>query len=193
MRDQRPLAQPEVRVHLLLRSQNDVSKMDALKPLLKRGAEFVEGGLANAASLYRATQGIDVIVSAVQGGPEVIIDGQLAPAVAGMRNGVRRMLPSDYAMDLFKSTPGEHTMFDLRRKADASIAATGIAQVHVLQGAFMEMFGPKMGTSDYDAGTVSFWGDGSQVIDCASVESTAQMVAHEALDRDRQRQVRFRR
>ena len=177
------LNQPEARVRLLLRSSGDSKKKDALKPLIGRGAEFVDGDLADRASLDRATQGVDVIISAVQGGPDVIIDGQVALAEAGKRNGVRRILPSDYAMDLFKATPGEHTMFDLRRQADEAIAATGIEHVHVLQGAFMEMFGPKMGTFDYDAGTVSFWGDGSQVIDCTSVDSTALMLAHVALDR----------
>lgn len=124
-----------------------------------------------------------MIVSAVQGGPEIIIDGQVALAEAGKRNGVRRILPSDYALDLFKATPGEHMMFDIRAKADEKIAAIGIEHVHILQGAFMEMFEPKMGTIDYEAGTVTFWGDGTQVIDCTSVESTALMLAHVALDR----------
>jgi uncharacterized protein YbjT (DUF2867 family) len=177
------LTQPDARLRLLLRSSDDAGKKDALKPLLERGAEVVHGDLADRASLDRATQGIDVIISAVQGGPDVIIDGQVALAEAGKRNGARRMLPSDYAMDLFKATPGEHLMFDLRRQADEAIAATGIEHVHMLQGAFMEMFGPKMGTFDYDAGTVTFWGDGHQVIDCTSVASTARMLAHVALDR----------
>lgn len=178
------LAQPDARLRLLTRATDDAGKKAAIKPLLDRGAEFVEGDLADLASLDRATQGIDVIVSAVQGGPDVIIDGQVALAQAGKRNGVRRILPSDFAMDLFKATPGEHMMFDIRRKADEAIAAIGIEQVNVLQGGFMEMFGPKMGTFDYDAGTVTFWGDGNQVIDCTSVDSTASMVAHVALDRE---------
>jgi uncharacterized protein YbjT (DUF2867 family) len=174
---------PEARVRLLLRTSKDAKKGDALAPLIERGAEFVEGDLADRASLDRATEGVDVIVSAVQGGPEVIVDGQVALAEAGKRNGVRRILPSDFALDLFKAPPGEHPMFDLRRRADEAIAATGLEHVHVLQGAFMEMFGPKMGTIDYDAGTVSFWGDGSQLIDCTSVDSAAAMLARVALDR----------
>ncbi len=172
----------DARLRLLVRPSDDAGKKGALKPLLERGAEFVEGDLADRASLDRATQGIDVIVSAVQGGADVIIDGQVALAEAGKRNGVRRILPSDYAMDLFKATPGEHMMFDLRRQADDAIAAIGIEHVHVLQGAFMEMFGPKMGTFDFEAGTVTFWGDGNQIIDCSSVASTALMLAHVALD-----------
>ena len=74
-------------------------------------------------------------------------------------------------------------MFDLRRTADAAIAAIGIEHVHVLQGAFMEMFGPGMGTIDQDAGVVTFWGDGMQPIEVTSLEDTARLVARVALDR----------
>ncbi len=177
------LDRPDARVRLLVRGGDAAQKRASLDPLLTRGAEIIEGDLTDRASLERATQGVDVIVSAVQGGPDVIIDGQVALAEAGRRNGVRRILPSDYALDLFKATPGEHMMFDLRRAADEAIAATGIEHVHVLQGAFMAMFGPGMGTFDYDAGTVTFWGDGTQPIEVTSVEDTARMVARVALDR----------
>jgi uncharacterized protein YbjT (DUF2867 family) len=177
------LTQPDARLRLLLRASDDAAKKKALQPLIQAGAEVVHGDLADRSSLDRATQGVDVIVSAVQGGPDVIIDGQVALAEAGKRNGVRRMLPSDYALDLFKATPGEHLMFDLRRQADEAIAATGIEHVHVLQGAFMAMFGPGMGTFDYDKATVSFWGDGTRPIEVTSVEDTARMVARVALDR----------
>lgn len=59
------------------------------------------------------------------------------------------MLPSDYGLDLFRATPGEHAMFDVRRVTDEQIAATGIQQTNVLQGAFMEMFAPGAGTISY--------------------------------------------
>lgn len=177
------LDQPDARVRLLLRSLAGSGRKDALAPLLDGGAEVVEGDLADRASLDRATRGIDVIVSAVQGGPDVIVDGQVALAEAGRRNGVRRILPSDYALDLFKATPGEHAMFDLRRQAGEAIAATGIEHVHVLQGGFMEMFRPGAGVIG-DDGVVSFWGDGTRPIDTTGVEDTARMVARVALDRD---------
>ncbi len=177
------LDHPEARLRLLVRA-GDAGKRRAMLDLLrKRGAEVIEGNLTDPASLDRATQGADVIVSAVQGGPEVIVDGQVALAEAGRRNGVRRILPSDYALDLFKATPGEHMMFDMRRTADERIAATGIEHVHVLQGAFMAMFGPGMGTFDWDAGSVTYWGDGTQPIEVTSDEDTARMVARVALDR----------
>ncbi len=177
------LTQPEAQLRLLIRADAAATKKDTLQPLLDGGAEIVTGDLADRASLDRATHGVDVIVSAVQGGPDVIIDGQIALAEAGKNNGVRRILPSDYALDLFKATPGEHATFDLRRKADEAIAALGLEHIHVLQGAIMEMFGPGMGTFDFESEVVTFWGDGTQPNEFTSVEDTAKMVARIALDR----------
>ena len=176
------LDQPDIKLRLLVRGGQASDKRAALGPLLTRGAETVEGDLADRNALDRATHGIDVIVSAVQGGPDVTIDGQVALAEIGKRNGVRRILPSDYALDLFKATPGEHMMFDLRRRADEKIAGTGIEHIHVLQGGFMEMFKPGAGVIGND-GVVRFWGDGTSPIDTTSVADTVRMVARIALDR----------
>lgn len=176
------LQQPDAHIRLMIRAAESADKQDLIRPFVEAGAEVMEGNLTDQASLDRATTGIDTIISAVQGGPDVIIDGQVALAQSGARNGVRRILPSDYGLDLFKATPGEHLMFDLRRRADEQIAATGIEQINVLQGGFMEMFTSSTGTFDYEAGTVMYWGDGTQVIDATSVEDTARMVAHIATD-----------
>jgi uncharacterized protein YbjT (DUF2867 family) len=176
------LDQREARVRLLIR--NVACKKQLLDPFAANGAELIEGDLSDLASLDRATQGIDVIVSAVQGGPEIIIDGQVALARAGKRNGVRRILPSDFGLDLFKATSGEHAAFDMRAKSDAQIAEIGLEQVNVLQGGFMELFLPGMGAIDLDKGTVGFFGDGERLVEVTSVEDTARMVARIALDRD---------
>ncbi len=175
------LKQSDARLRLLVRKAS--SKTGALHSLANAGAELIEGDLADRASLDRATQGIDIIVSAVQGGPDVMVDGQIALAEAGKRNGVRRILPSDFALDLFKATPGEHMMFDLRAKADAAIAKTGLEQVNILQGAFMDMFLPGHGAIDLDKGTVGFYGDGNRPIELTTVDDTAAMTARVALDR----------
>lgn len=174
------LEQPGTRVRLLVR---DTAKQAQLAPLARCGAEIAEGSLTDPDALDRATRGVDVIVSTVQGGPDVIVDGQVALAEAGQRNGVRRIVPSDFALDLFKATPGEHLMFDLRREADERIAAAGLEQVNVLMGGFMNLFLPGGGAIDLSAGTVTFWGDGTRPIEVTTVEDTARMTARVALDR----------
>lgn len=170
--------QPDTRLRLLVRSSTDAK----LKPLLDQGAELIEGDLTVAASLDRATTGVDVIVSAVQGGPEIIVGGQVLLAEAGKRNGVRRILPSDFGLDLFNAIPGEHMMFDIRAKADRAIADLGLEQINILQGAFMDMFLPGKGAIDLEAGTISFFGDGNMPIELTSVEDTARVTARVATD-----------
>jgi uncharacterized protein YbjT (DUF2867 family) len=180
---QQLLGSPEVRLRVLVRRANDAKKREMLEPLVKNGAEVVDGELKDLASLDRATQGIDVIVSAVQGGPDIIVDGQVALAQAAKRNGVRRILPSGFGLDLFKATPGEHPAFNARSKADDKISALGLEHIHMLQGAFMLMLAPGSPLIDYDKGVISFWGDGTQPIEMTTVDDTARMTARVALDR----------
>jgi uncharacterized protein YbjT (DUF2867 family) len=171
-------------VRLFVRPGLEGKKRATADELVGRGAEVVEGDLADHASLDRATRGVDVIVSAVQGGTDLIIDGQIALAEMGKRNGVRRILPSDFGLDLFKATPGEHPAFNARAAADKVIEGLGIEHIHMLQGAFMSMLQPGSPLIDYDRGTVTFWGDGKQPIELTTVEDTARMTARVALDRD---------
>jgi uncharacterized protein YbjT (DUF2867 family) len=178
------LERPDARLRLLVRRGTDERKRAALNALTTRGAEIIEGELGDQGSLDRATQGVDVIVSAVQGGPDVIVDGQVALAKAGKRNGVRRILPSDFGLDVFKATPGEHPAFNARASANEKITDLGIEHVHILQGGFMDLFGPGSPMIDYDKGIATFWGDGTRPIEVTSVEDTARMTARVALDRD---------
>ena len=182
------LVQPETRVRLLLRNVKsaDAKQADRLSPLLERGAETVQGDLTDPPSLDRATAGVDVVVSAVQGGREIILDGQLALLETARRSGVRRILPSDFALDLFKAPEGEHLNFNLRRKADEAIAASGLEHIHILNGAFMDNFlhAQFAGVFDMGKGTASYWGTGDERFDATSVEDTARYTARAAVDRD---------
>lgn len=126
--------------------------------------------------------GVDVVVSAVQGGRDIIVDGQLALARAAHEQGAWRIVPSDFALDLFAATPGEHPAFDLRREADEAVAGLGLEHVHVLNGAFLDGM-VDMGF-DHDARTVSHWGTGDEVFEATTVEDTARFTARAAVDRD---------
>ena len=178
--------QPNVQVRLMVRSTHGSSQLKTeLDGLVGRGAEVIEADLADLSSLDRATQGVDVIVSAVQGMRDIIVDGQLNLLSAARRNGVRRILPSDFALDLFKAPQGKHLNFNLRREADEAIAASGLEHVHVLNGAFMDNFLHSSfgGVFDMDAGSATYWGDGTERFDATSVEDTARYAARAAVDR----------
>jgi uncharacterized protein YbjT (DUF2867 family) len=172
-------------LRLLARSgARDPRKTAALDYLVHRGATVVQGDLDDPDSLAKATIGIDVVVSAVQGGPDLIVDGQVALARAAADNGASRIVPSDFALDVFKSPPGVHPLFDLRRTADEAIAEIGIEHVHVLNGAFMDMFlDPRAAAFLDDAeGVASFWGTGHERFEATTVDDTARYTSRAALD-----------
>ena len=178
--------EPDTRLRLMVRAGGRGADNVTLADLVARGAEMVEADLTDPASLDRATRGVDVIVSAVQGGRDIMVAGQLALLAAASRNGVRRILPSDFALDLFRSPPGEHANFDMRREADEAIAATGIEHVNILNGSFMDNFLHSQFASvfDMEKGTATFWGDGNDPFDATSVEDTARYTARAAVDRN---------
>ena len=173
-----------VELRLLARKGGGDTKAQAAQAALtEAGATVVEGDLLDPASLDAATRGVDVVVSAVQGGDDVIVGGQVALAEASRRNGVRRILPSDFAIDLFQIPPEEHVWLGPRRRADEAIAALGIGRLHVLNGAFMEVFmAPFFGVFDLEHGTATHWGDGNTKLDLTTTDDTALYVAEAVLD-----------
>lgn len=175
----------EVDLRLLVRpgALADPTKAATLSALTEHGASVVEGDLGDAAALESATSGIDVVISAVQGGADVIVDGQLALGRAAATSGVTRFIPSDYALDLFHAPVGA-PMFDQRRKAAAGLEALDLDVVHVLNGAFMDMMlDPRTaGVVDLEQRTGQFWGDGDDEFDVTLIEDVAAFTARLAVD-----------
>jgi uncharacterized protein YbjT (DUF2867 family) len=182
------LEDPAVELRLLVRAGalDDSRKQRALEPLITAGARLREGDVTDPASLDEPTRDIEVVVSALQGDAEIVIDGQVALATAAATNGARRILPSDFAVDLFKATPGEHASFDLRRTADEQIAKLDLEQVNVLCGAFLDGMAMRGAVVelDSDAATATFWGTGQERFDATTVDDTARYAARVAADPD---------
>jgi uncharacterized protein YbjT (DUF2867 family) len=181
----RLLDQPDVAVRLLLRPSGaeDATKARALETLVAKGAVVVTGDVTDPASLDRATAGVDVVVSALQGAPAVIVDGQIALAESAVRNGVRRFVPSDFAIDLFAAPEGA-PQSAMRRGADRAIDALPLQVVHVLNGGLMDMMlDPNTaGIIDLDKATAMVWGSGDERFNLTTVEDTARFTARLATD-----------
>lgn len=180
------VAEPNTTIRMLVRSGAlaNLTKKALLTPHLDQGAELITGDLADHDSLIQATMGVDIIISAVQGGSDVIVDGQLALLDAGKKTGVRRFIPSDFALDLFKAPFGEHKLFDLRRAADTVIAKSGLEFLHVLNGVFMDLFAAPNPMFNLKTHIVRTWGIGNEQFEATSIEDVARYTAKAALDRN---------
>jgi nucleoside-diphosphate-sugar epimerase len=133
-----------------------------------------------------AVKGAYAVVSTLQGGPEVIIDAQLALARAARRGGVRRFIASAFSYDLFAMAPGVNVNTDWRRTfAERAKEEVGdaVEVVHVMQGIFTDKFVLGfLGLLDADKGVLRYWGDGKTPIDWTSWEDTARFTAAAAVD-----------
>ncbi|WP_199443533.1 NmrA family NAD(P)-binding protein [Umezawaea beigongshangensis] len=136
-----------------------------------------------AASLAPHVDGVDVVVSAVQGGPDVIVDGQRELLTAAAAAGVRRMIPSDFSINLYGYEYGVNLYSDVRRKFSEEFRDSPVLRTSVTVGAFPEYFlAPLHEVLDVAAGTFSIWGDGTQPIDITTIPDTAAYTAAIALD-----------
>src|ERR1700729_100059 len=94
------------------------SNPEHVATLRAAGAELVLADLADEASLVSACEGIHVVVSSLQGMRDTIVDGQTRLLRVAEKNGVARMIPSDYSLDFFKTKKGGNRNLDWRREFD---------------------------------------------------------------------------
>ena len=145
---------------------------------LKGLGDVVRADLTDPESLRMACDGVNIVISAVQGGPDVIVDGQTRLLEAAQATGVTRFVPSDFSLDLFALDEGENWNSDMRRTFDQRLIASGLGYTIFLNGGFMEaMLSPYIGMVDREAGTLSFWGDGATAIDMTSMDDVAAYLA----------------
>lgn len=158
---------------------------DALRGLTDNPAlSLVVGDLADQASLLPHLEGVDIIVSAVQGGPEVIIDGQTNLLRAAEQAGVPRMIPSDFSVDLHRLDYGDNLFLDQRKTFDEQFTESSVRPTYILNGGFMEVvLAPFFGILDLKSETMSYWGeDDQQPMDFTTIADTAAYTAAAALD-----------
>src|SRR5262245_57323403 len=133
------LAYPGVRVRVLVRDPSR-SEVAALAGERVERVAF-DAVAATEADRAAAVRGAFAVVSALQGGPEVLVDAQLALLRASKAAGARRFIPSDYSYDLFALPAGVNVNSDWRR-ALAERAREEVSDsfevVHVLQGMFAD-------------------------------------------------------
>jgi nucleoside-diphosphate-sugar epimerase len=176
------LARPGVRVRALVRdpAKAGLPRSDRLEVVA------FDAALASGAQREAAVRDAFAIVSTLQGGPDVIVDAQLALLRAAKAAGARRFIASAYSYDFFALPEGINVNSDWRRRlaieARADVSAS-FEVVHVLQGIFADAYVLGfLGMLDRERGVVRYWGDGATKIDWTTWEDTARFTAAAALD-----------
>ena len=159
-------------------------KAEAVQGMRDRGMETVEADIFDADSLAPAVEGIGTVVSALQGLEDVIVTAQSHVLKAAHGAGVRRMIPSDFSVDLYRFGWGLNRNLDLRREFGRRLDASDVQRVSVLNGCFSDMFLFGFPILDAEAGTFDLWGDGETKMDFTSVADTARFTAAVAMDGD---------
>lgn len=163
---------------------------ESLAALREMGAETALADLSDKSALMRACHGVDVIVSAVQGLRDVIVDGQTTLLRAAEEAGVSRMIPSDYALDFFKTDEGKNRNLDLRREFDRVLDASAVKGTSVLNGAFMDLLAYGAMGPDPKSNVFRIFGDIDLKSDFTFTDDVARYVAEVVLDREAPRVVR---
>jgi len=132
-----------------------------------------------------AFDGVYTVVSAVQGGPETIVDAQLKFLQAARAAGVRRFIPSDFSFNFFGLAEGENPNSDWRREfaRRAEKERGAVEVVHVLNGCFLDrgVFFGFLGAFDLEKGEACLWGDGNNKMEFTTYADTAAYTAEAAL------------
>lgn len=140
---------------------------------IANGVTVVDMDLDDPLSLEHACAGVGTVVSAVQGGPDTIIDGQSRLLEAALAAGVGRFVPSDFSENLFSIPAGINPYLDMRRTFDSKVGPSGIGYTHILNGGFMEAVFSNPGLIDAEAGTITYWGDDDVPLDFTSLNDVA--------------------
>lgn len=166
-------------VRAVVRPDSDRVKIDDLS---QKGAMIVESGMTDAQELVTAFTGADVVVSAVAGLRDVIVDTQSVVLNAAVAAGVPRFIPSDFSTDYTKLTPGENRNFDLRRAFRAYLDQVPIQATSILNGAFGEILTYNIPLLNFRQQQVGYWDDADWRIDFTTMDDTAAFTAAAALD-----------
>ncbi|WP_129662401.1 NmrA family NAD(P)-binding protein [Rothia uropygialis] len=146
-------------------------------------AEYAESIVEDDPSVF---EGVDTVVSAVQGADETLVNQQLRWLLAARQAGVRRFIPSDFSMNFFGLDDGENIHSDFRREfaRQADENKGDVEMVHVLNGGFLDrgvLFG-FLGAVDLDKSEAYLWGEGNHAMEFTTFADTAAYTAVAALD-----------
>jgi uncharacterized protein YbjT (DUF2867 family) len=167
------------RVRAIIRPGTPRGSVTTLEQL---GVAVAEADYRNAAQLERACESASCVVSALSGLDDVILGAQTALLQASISAGVRRFIPSDFAIDFTKLPDGGNRNLDLRRRFHRRLAGAPIASTSILNGMFADLLTGQAPFILFRFRRVVYWQDADQPMDFTTMRDTAAFTAAAALD-----------
>jgi uncharacterized protein YbjT (DUF2867 family) len=173
------LAHAGKKVRALVRASSDPAKRDLLKTL---GATLVEGDLKDAASLQRACEGVETVISTAsatlsRGGPDnlqtVDLQGQLNLVAAAEQAGVRHVIYVSFS----GNNEDDFPLHDAKRAVEQRLRDGRTKYTIVRPSFFMEVWLSPMLGFDPAGGKVRIYGSGDAPSSMVSVRDVAAYVA----------------
>lgn len=149
-------------------------------------ATLHQGDAFDVDAIRSFVRGLDVVVCAYLGDPELMIDGQKALIDACEAESVPRYVASDWTLDYTKLKLGElfpkDPMIHVKAYLDQK---TNVKGVHILVGSFMDpQFSPIFGQWDPSTQTLRHWGTGDEIWEGTSYENAADFTAAVCMDKE---------
>ncbi len=166
-------------VRAIVRPSSDKAK---LKDLENKGVSLIQTEMNNVEELTQAFRGAGVVISALQGLRDVIVDTQSVLLDAAVAAGVPRFIPSDFSTDFTQIPAGDNRNFDLRREFHHYLEGAPIAYTSVFNGAFAEILTYNVPLLDLKNKKVGYWEDAHWPIDFTTMDNTAEFTAAAAMD-----------
>ena len=163
----------------VVRPTSDPAKSDELT---QKGVTVIRSEMTDPQELAPAFADAAVVVSALQGLRDVIVDTQSVVLDAAVAAGVSRFIPSDFSTDFTKLVPGQNRNFDLRREFRTYLDKAPIQATSILNGAFAEILGYGTPLLNLETNQVGYWNDADWRIDFTTMDDTAAFTAAAALD-----------
>lgn len=173
------LLKQKAQVRALVRKETNLEKIKILKA---NGCEVVEVNFSDAKALTKACSGGDVVVSAVAGLRDIIIDMQTQLLEAAAAAEVPRFIPSDFSIDYTKLLANENRNLSYRNEFKERADRSDLKITSVLNGGFMDMLTGTAPFILFNQKKILCWGNPDQLMDWTTIEDTARFTAFAALD-----------
>lgn len=173
------LRRRKTRIRVLVRPTTNRERIEKLSAA---GVEIVTADYSDPVQLRKACHGAACVVSALAGLRETMIDAQGALLDAAVAVGVARFIPSDFAIDFYKTEPGSNRNLDLRREFSRRLDAAPIKATSILNGMFMDLLGGQAPFILFRFHRVLYWEKQDQLMDFTTIENVAEYTAAAAVD-----------